>query len=226
MTKAEEIVYAIVGMVWRVGRRAILLGLLFVVQNGLLGVFSATADIYVYRDNKGTLHFTNVPTRPVYRPFLLLRPYMRSLRGKDSAAFDRLIADACRRHGVEFALVKAVIKGESAFDPTALSPAGARGLMQLMPDTAALHGVANIHAPRENIEGGVRHLRMLLNRFRGDLTLTLAAYNAGPEAVARYNGVPPYKETREYVQRVLQYRESYRRSSSSHSLYPSLAIRR
>ena len=171
------------------------------------------ADIYVYRDARGIMHFTNVPTKPVYRPFQLLQPYIRSLRGKESAAFDQLIRESCQRHGVEFALVKAVIKAESAFDPLALSRAGARGLMQLMPDTAALHGVTNMHDPRDNIDGGVRHLRLLLDRFRGNLTLTVAAYNAGPEAVARYNGVPPYEETQEYVQRVLQYRESYRQRS-------------
>lgn len=173
----------------------------------------AMADIYVYRDTNGVVHFTNVPTKPVYRPFLLIQPYIRRLRGKESAQFDRLIAAACDRYDVEFALVKAVIKAESAFDPTALSSAGARGLMQLMPSTAAQHGVADVHDPRSNIEGGVRHLRLLLNRFRGNLLLTLAAYNAGPETVERYNGVPPYEETQTYVQRVLQYRESYRQRS-------------
>ena len=179
----------------------------------LIGSWTVWADIYVYRDANGTMHFTNVPTKPIYRPFQLLRPYLRSLHGKESAEFDQLIRESCQRHGVEFALVKAVIKAESAFDPLALSPAGARGLMQLMPDTAVLHGVEDVHDPRDNIDGGVRHLRFLLDRFRGNLTLTLAAYNAGPEAVARYNGVPPYEETQEYVQRVLQYRESYRQRS-------------
>ena len=176
----------------------------------LADVSPLAADIYVYRDNRGIVHFTNAPTKPVYRPFLLLRRYMGRLRGKETARFDQLIAATCQRYGVEFALVKAVIKAESAFDPSALSPAGARGLMQLMPATAAQHGVDNTHNPQSNIEGGVRHLRLLLNRFRGNLPLTLAAYNAGPEAVDRYHGVPPYAETRTYVQRVLQYRESYR----------------
>lgn len=181
----------------------------------LAGVFCVSADIYVYRDNRGIVHFTNVPTKPIYRPFLLLQPYIRRLRGKETAKFDQLIAAACQRYRVEFELVKAVIKAESAFDPSALSPAGARGLMQLMPGTAAQHGVADMHDPRSNIEGGVRHLRLLLDRFRGNLTLTLAAYNAGAEAVDRYNGIPPYAETQTYVQRVLQFRESYRQRSKS-----------
>jgi soluble lytic murein transglycosylase-like protein len=172
------------------------------------------ADVYVYRDDRGIVHFTNVPTKPVYRPFLILQHYARTLRGRETAQFDRLIAAACARYMVEFALVKAVIKAESAFDPLALSSAGARGLMQLMPETAALHGVENSHDPRSNIEGGVRHLRLLLNRFRGNLPLTLAAYNAGAETVERYKGVPPYEETQTYIQRVLQYRDSYRQRSA------------
>ncbi len=199
-------------MSWRVySRAALVLSVLAGAVGWQVGTPSVWADIYVYRDRFGIVHYTNAPTRPEYRPLLLLH---RNLRGKESAEFDRLIAAACRRYGVEFALVKAIIKAESAFDPLALSPAGARGLMQLMPETAALHGVTNIHTPRDNIEGGVRHLRLLLDRFRGNLVLTLAAYNAGAEAVTYYNGVPPYQETREYVQRVLQYRESYRPRSA------------
>jgi hypothetical protein len=205
--------FMVKNMAWCKWKRAtgVTLGLLLARQ--LADVSLSSADVYVYRDNRGIVHFTNVPTKPVYRPFLLLQRYMGRLRGKESVKFDQLIAAACRRYGVEFALVKAVIKAESAFDPSALSPAGARGLMQLMPATAAQHGISDVHNPQSNIEGGVRHLRLLLNRFRGDLSLALAAYNAGPEAVDRYNGIPPYAETQTYVQRVLQYRESYRRRS-------------
>ena len=193
----------------------LLLGILASISGWFVNMDHAQADIYVHRDQNGALRYTNVPPPPVYRPFLLLQPYIRGLRGKESAEFDRLIAATCQRYGVEFALVKAVIKAESAFDPKALSPAGARGLMQLMPDTAALHRVRDVHTPRDNIEGGVRHLRWLLNRFRGNLTLALAAYNAGPETVVRYNGIPPYQETQEYVQRVLRYRESYERRNAT-----------
>jgi len=203
-------------MRWRERNKAVLM--LSVLSGVVLGWLESSqvawADIYVYRDSRGTMHFTNVPTKPIYRPFLLLQPYIRGLRGKESETFDQTIRQACQRHGVEFALVKAVIKAESAFDPGALSPAGARGLMQLMPDTASLHGVTDVHDPQGNIDGGVRHLRLLLDRFRGNLTLTVAAYNAGAEAVVRYHGVPPYAETQEYVQRVLRYRESYRQQST------------
>ncbi|MGE0824473.1 MAG: lytic transglycosylase domain-containing protein [Candidatus Binatia bacterium] len=171
---------------------------------------STTAPIHVYRNKQGTLLFTNVPNQPGYRPFLFLRSYATRLSSKDSLAFDRLIRSACRRYGVEFELVKAVIRAESAFNPWAVSRAGARGLMQLMPATAADHGVADIHSPRDNIDGGVRHLRILLDRFNGNVMLALAAYNAGAGAVEKYNGIPPYQETQEYVRKVLRFRDSYR----------------
>jgi soluble lytic murein transglycosylase len=201
-------------MMWRKWNRVASATLSLSLACQFANVSSSLADIYVYRDNRGIVHFTNVPTKPVYRPFLLLQRYMGRLKGKETIKFDQLIAASCERYGVEFALVKAVIRAESAFDPSALSSAGARGLMQLMPATAAQHGVDDIHDPQSNIEGGVRHLRLLLNRFRGNLTLALAAYNAGPETVDRYNGVPPYAETQTYVQRVLQFRESYRQRSA------------
>jgi soluble lytic murein transglycosylase-like protein len=138
------------------------------------------------------------------------------MTSKESADFDRLIRVACARYGVEFELVKAVIKAESAFNPWAISRAGARGLMQLMPATAADRGVADIHSPRQNIDGGVRHLRLLLERFGGNVTLALAAYNAGAGAVDKYNGVPPYQETQQYVRKVLRFREAYRERSVSY----------
>ena len=172
-----------------------------------------TAQIHVYRNKQGALNFTNVPNQPGYRPFLFLQPYVSRMSRKESADFDRLIRLACVRYGVEFELVKAVIKAESAFNPWAISRAGARGLMQLMPATAADRGVADIYSPRQNIEGGVHHLRLLLERFAGDVTLALAAYNAGPGAVDKYNGIPPYQETQQYVRKVLRFRESYRERS-------------
>lgn len=119
-----------------------------------------------------------------------------------AAAFRELVERTAQRYGVDPALVDAVIQAESGYDPQATSPAGAVGLMQLLPTTARGLGVLDPYDPVQNVEGGVRYLRSLLDRF-GDVQLALAAYNAGPGAVLRYGGVPPYPETRTYVQRVL-----------------------
>jgi soluble lytic murein transglycosylase-like protein len=114
-----------------------------------------------------------------------------------------LAADAARRHGLDPELVLAVVSVESAFQPDAVSPKGARGLMQLMPATAASLDVADAFDPEANLEGGTRHLESLVSRYDGDLEKALAAYNAGEGAVSRYGGVPPYRETRAYVRKVL-----------------------
>ncbi len=118
------------------------------------------------------------------------------------AYLSALIADASKQHGVDPRLVAAIAARESAYNPAAVSPVGAGGVMQLMPATARYIGVSNVFDARENVFGGVRYLRTLLDTFHGDLDLTLAAYNAGPGAVQKYNGVPPYRETREYVRTV------------------------
>ncbi len=119
-------------------------------------------------------------------------------------AFDDLIQEAAARYQVDPDLVKAVIRAESNFDPTAVSHAGAKGLMQLMDATAAQLGVEDSFDPAQNIDGGVRYLAMQLRRF-GDVRLALAAYNAGPAAVMQHQGIPPYAETQTYVRRVLDY---------------------
>lgn len=114
-----------------------------------------------------------------------------------------MVQAAAKRHNVDAKLALAVAVAESDLQPQAVSPVGATGVMQLMPDTARSLGVRNINDPRENIDGGVRYLKQMLNTFNGDVVKAVAAYNAGPEAVQRYAGVPPYQETREYVNRVL-----------------------
>lgn len=118
------------------------------------------------------------------------------------SAFASIISDAAASHGVDPRLVAAVARRESAFNPNAVSPVGASGLMQLMPDTARYLGVSNVFDVRQNVFGGTKYLRTLLDTFEGDLDLALAAYNAGPGAVRKYNGVPPYRETRDYVRAV------------------------
>ncbi len=130
--------------------------------------------------------------------------------------FDLLINQAASNHSVDPRLVKAVALVESGFNPSAVSPKGARGLMQLMPATASRNGVNNIHDPAQNIAGGTRYLSHLLNLFDGNLEKSLAAYNAGEGAVARYGGIPPYVETRDYVRRALTayYGSPYRGGST------------
>jgi soluble lytic murein transglycosylase-like protein len=164
----------------------------------------ARAEIYKYTDERGVIHFTDTPTNPRYRPV----SSKRNSAG-DERRYDHIIRMLCREHQMDFSLVKAVIKAESAFNPQAISKKGARGLMQLMPDTARELSVDDPFDPYDNLQGGVRYLRQMLNIFNGDVTLAVAAYNAGPGAVQSSNAVPPYPETRMYVKRVLQYRREY-----------------
>lgn len=126
--------------------------------------------------------------------------------------YANLISDAARNHGVAPELVASVIAVESNFNPKAVSWRSARGLMQLMPDTAARLGVTNAFDPGQNIDAGTRYLKELLLRYKGDLSLTLAAYNAGPDRVEQYKSIPPYRETRDYVRRVT---EKFRKASTS-----------
>lgn len=170
---------------------------------------TSLADVYVYRDRQGVLNFTNVPNHAGYRRVLKEGDISARRAVYSSNNYDDIIRAASDRHSVDAELVRAVIKVESDFNSNARSHKGAMGLMQLMPDTARLHNVSDVYDPTNNIEGGVRHLRLLLNRFRGDLQLTLAAYNAGIKAVEKHGGIPPFVETREYVRRVLRYYENH-----------------
>ncbi len=175
----------------------------------LLAGPTARADLYSFVAPNGSVHFSNVPTDERYRP-IVLRPLAQPSGSafRDESGYDRMIEAAARRHDVPAALVKAVIRVESNFNAGAVSRTGARGLMQLMPDTARALGVVNAFHPVENLNGGVLYLRAMLKRY-GDLSRALAAYNAGPTAVDRYGGIPPYGETRDYVDKVLAYYRDY-----------------
>ena len=122
---------------------------------------------------------------------------------KQAEGIPGLVQAASDRHQVDADLINSVIQEESSFNPGARSPKGAQGLMQLMPSTASKLGVGNVYEPRDNIEGGTRYLRQLLEQYHGDAIKALAAYNAGPQRVEQYQGVPPYRETRNYVRRVI-----------------------
>jgi soluble lytic murein transglycosylase-like protein len=126
-------------------------------------------------------------------------------------AYSDIVLSMARKHQVDWRLIEAVLATESNYNPKAISPKGARGLMQLMPETAKLYRVKDLYDPRENIEAGVRHLKMLMERYEGKLEYVLAAYNSGEKAVDQYRGIPPYQETRSYVKKVLQ---RYQRSLS------------
>ena len=167
----------------------------------------------MYRDKRGVLHFSNAPAEREYRFFMAEVPRFALKGFRDPARakeFEPIIVAAAQRHNVDPALIKAVIRAESGFVPIARSPKGAQGLMQLMPATARLHRVRHVYDPQQNVEGGVRHLRLLLDRYGGNVRLALAAYNAGSGAVDSYGGVPPYPETWQYLERVLRFREQYK----------------
>jgi hypothetical protein len=171
-----------------------------------VAVSVARADTYRMVDGAGGVHLTNAPADPRYRGLPIVSGTATGwLRMPENARgqYATEIREISARHGVDATLVESVIRAESAFNPTAVSRTGARGLMQLMPKTAVMLGVRDSFNPRENIDGGVRHLRYLLDRYPGNVALAVAAYNAGESAVDSYRGIPPYTETQQYVQRVL-----------------------
>lgn len=176
-----------------------------------------TADIYKYVDDEGVMHFTDAPTDRRFKIFIRDLKKDRQLRTsfrlgtcyRNPEEFEPIIRSLASEYGVDKSLVKAVIHAESGYNPNAVSSKGAQGLMQLMPKTAQGLNVNNSFDPKENIRGGVRYLKFLLDTFKGDVTLALAAYNAGLSRVSQYGGVPPYQETRDYITKVLTYQKSY-----------------
>lgn len=178
-------------------------------------IHDADADIYRYEDDEGIVHFTDAPTDKRFKVFMrdlkkdkLLRTKL-TLAGTNPTEYDAIIASSARKYGVSPSLVKAVIQAESGYNPNAVSRKGASGLMQLMPGTARSLKVSNSFDPKDNVEGGVKYLRFLLDTFSGDVSLALAAYNSGLNKVAKYGGIPPYAETRNYVNKVLAFMQSY-----------------
>lgn len=180
----------------------------------LLFAAHASADFYSYTDPSGLVHFTNVPVSPKYR--WIMREKGRVSHPNRVYSLDNyasIINKSALKHGVDPSLARAIVKAESDFDPNAVSRAGAKGLMQLMPDTARLMRVRDVFNPEENVDGGIRYLKYLLKLFSYDTKLAVAAYNAGENAVLRYGAVPPYAETRTYVKRVTRYHKLYKASA-------------
>ena len=182
----------------------------------LLLIAVLAQDIWIRENPDGTLTFTDSPpARSGYTVLLrekpLPAPSAVSLRSFPALNdYDTVIAGASLQYGVPAPLIKAVALAESGMNPRAVSPAGAQGLMQLMPQTGLRMQVRDAFDPRENIFGGTRYLRVLANVFNGDLQMTIAGYNAGEGAVAKYGGIPPYAETQAYVVHVLSYYRRYR----------------
>lgn len=187
------------GSIWTV------LGLAVIV--GLMGNESSQAEVYQYVGQDGVIHFTNVPTDPRYRRMVGDKAVVRTPPPRD---LQETILSEAHQHQLDPALVKAVIKVESDFNPEAMSAAGAMGLMQLMPNTATTLDVRDPFNPQENIAGGVKHLKGLLDRFDGNLTLALAAYHAGETRVQRYGHIPPIEQTHRYIRKVMAAYQAYR----------------
>jgi soluble lytic murein transglycosylase-like protein len=200
-------------------RRSIACSLAACFAASSLASFEARADIYRFVDERGVVHFTNIPGLDKrYKLYMREAGSTVPRSGQawmpseaDIRRYSGIVDAAAKSHGVESALVHAVITAESAFNPNALSRKGASGLMQLMPDTARRYGVRNIFDPVENVHGGVRYLKDLLAMFNGDMRLAIAGYNAGENAVIRAgNNVPPYAETQHYVPKVLDLYHRFR----------------
>lgn len=186
----------------------------------LLIISQTYGGIYRYEDENGVIYFTNCPQDPKFK--LFIKESREDVENEDNTLnynhnlskindkFDHLIYEFSKKYQVEFALIKAMIQAESGFNPYAISKKGAMGLMQLMPETAIRMNISNVFNPRENIEAGVRYFKYLLYLFNNDIRLSLAAYNAGEKIVSELKTIPPYKETIDYIRKVLNYYQFYK----------------
>ncbi len=179
----------------------------------LITVEPLQADIYFYTDKNGVRHFTNAPTSSKYKPYAR-EPRRRrptTWRAYNNKKYDNIITMASQNSGVSFPLIKAIIRAESGFNPRAVSKKGALGLMQLMPENVRLLRIRDPFDPWENIMGGTQFFKKQLRHYNGEVKLALAAYNAGPNAVDHYKGIPPYKETQNYVKKVIHFYKAYKK---------------
>ncbi len=192
---------------------------------GLCYLLPAKADIYEYTNNDGMVYLSNVQKNSQYKVLISAPPEPTTEKETppqpdksvynhvDKSSYNQLIKRVARKYGLDSALLHAVITVESKYNPKAVSHKGAVGLMQLMPKIASQYGIDNLYDPAQNVQGGAQYLRDLLNKFNGDVSLALAAYNAGEIAVARNgNRIPPYRETRDYVPKVLHFYRKYQAS--------------
>ncbi|MBU1565283.1 MAG: lytic transglycosylase domain-containing protein [Proteobacteria bacterium] len=176
--------------------------------------------MYICREKSGAMNFTNAPTSASCKPYSLSQSggFHATMGGGgsvDDSTYDHDIRRIGRRYQVDPPLIKAIIRAESDFNHRAVSRRGALGLMQLMPDTARELHVVNPFNPKENIDGGTRYFRQMLDSFNGNLTLSLAAYNAGPGLVTRTGGVPNIPETQQYIIKVIKQYKEYKRQNGN-----------
>ncbi len=185
-----------------------IVGMLIAVLFLFVAVPVVQADIYLFIDSQGVLHFTNAPTSSQYTLYIKERPKPATATKK----YDGIIQEASNTFGLSFSLLKAMIKVESDFDSRAVSKKGALGLMQIMPQNLQAFNIREPYDPKDNIMGGARYFKSLIERFEGKLPLALAAYNAGPTIVDKYRDIPPIKETQDYVKKVMKYFYLYKNS--------------
>jgi soluble lytic murein transglycosylase-like protein len=197
----------------------------------LMGANADAAAIYKFRDRNGVVTYTNIKPNHAAQVVMVYCPACDPTSKVDfsrvpikTSSFNSEIAAAIAKNPVDEALVRAIIQAESAYNPFAISKAGARGLMQLMPATGAQYGVSDFYNPTQNIQGGVAYLRFLLDMFDGDITLTAAGYNSGENNVLKYAGVPPFAETQVYVKRVGQLYQRYRAEIAARDAKPASPV--